>query len=177
MPITVFLAFRQVDLEDNQPEVIVCLIPHVMNVARRANKCIPGFGKSVRIVDPNDCLAFEDVEHFCLPGMGMQSLPGVRWNGHNLKQVTFFVKVVQGEDDLLAVIRFDDFPAFGGRLIFHSGSISNIEATDHRSSINKKQSTRGERLLHNYEISELSGCGERQFDRLFQPEGPSHLPF
>jgi hypothetical protein len=57
----------------------------------------------------------------------MHSLPGVRRDRHDLKQMTWFVKISRGENDFLSVVFLYNFFPLGGRSVFHTGSISNIE--------------------------------------------------
>ena len=125
---TIFLPFGQVDLKDDQPEFLVCLVPQAVHVAGRTNKSIAGFGRIFQVVDRNDRFSFQDIEYLGLHAMVMRSLPGVRRDGHDLEQMTCFGKVIQREDDLLAVILFYDLCSFAGRSVFHTGSISNIAA-------------------------------------------------
>ena len=124
-PLTVFPLFGQIDLKYHELELPVCLIPYAVDIAGRTDKGIPRPGRNIDSVDRKDCLSFEDIENFSLFFVIMQPLPGVGRDRHHLEQMTFFVKVIQGEDDPLPVILFDDFLPFAGRSVFHTGSISN----------------------------------------------------
>src|SRR5688572_31272770 len=99
LPVTVFAFLWQVDLKDNKTEILVCFIPQAVNITGRTDEGVSGSGRILHFVEGNGRFPFENIKHLCLLVVIMRSLTRVRWNGHDLKQVSFFSKVLQGKDD------------------------------------------------------------------------------